>query len=139
MALRDAERAIESQGEEPFTAYSCPWYRVGRFASEVYTQLGDTRRARAIQDQALDAYPAGATTDRTFLALDRADCLRQDGYPRDAARHATRTLLSLPPECAAPVLLDRADEVADLIGLAGRSDTDDLRHVLRRTRIIAST
>ena len=34
MALRDAERATEYAGEETFTAYSCPWYRVGRFASE---------------------------------------------------------------------------------------------------------
>lgn len=37
-------------------------------------------------------YPEGAVTDRTFLALDQADCLRQEGYPRDAARHATQTL-----------------------------------------------
>ncbi|MGI9062379.1 MAG: hypothetical protein ACR2FQ_00955 [Pseudonocardiaceae bacterium] len=136
MALRDAERATEYAGEETFTAYSCPWYRVGRFASEVYTQLGDTKRARAIQDQAWGAYPSGAATDRTFLALDRADCLRQEGYPREAARHATQTLLSLRPECAVPILLDRADEVADSIGTAGRSDTEELRHVLRRSRII---
>ena len=135
MALREAERATEHQGEETFTAYSCPWYRVGRFASEVYTQLGDTKRAQAIQDQALAAYPAAAATDRTFLALDRADCLRQQGYPREAARHATQTLLSLRPEYAVPILLDRADEVADYIGTAGRSDTDDLRHVLRCARM----
>jgi hypothetical protein len=139
MALRDAERATEYSGEETFTAYSCPWYRVGRFASEVYTQLGDTRRARAIQDQALAAYPAAAATDRTFLALDQADCLRQEGHPREAARQATQTLLSLRPECAVPILLDRADEVADLIGTAGRSDTEDLRHVLQCARIIEGT
>ena len=139
MALRDAERATEYAGEETFTAYSCPWYRVGRFASEVYTQLGDTRRARAIQDQALAAYPAAAATDRTFLALDQADCLRQEGHPREAARQATQTLLSLRPECAVPILLDRADEVADLIGTAGRSDTEDLRHVLQCARIIEGT
>jgi len=139
MALRDAERATEYRGEETFTAYSCPWYRVGRFASEVYTQLGDTKRARTIQDEALAAYPAAAVTDRTFLALDRADCLRQEGYPRDAARHATQTLLSLPPERALPVLFDRADEVAGAIGTAGRSDTEDLRDVLRNTRNIMPT
>lgn len=139
LALRDAERATEYAGEERFTAYSCPWYRVGRFASEVYTQLGDTKRARAIQDQALTAYPVAAATDRTFLALDQADCLRQDGYPREAARHATQTLLSLRPERSLPVLLDRADEVANSVGTAGRSDTEELRHVLRRTRIIEDT
>ncbi len=134
MALRDAERTTEYRGAETFTAYSFPWYRLGRFASEVYTQLGDTKRARTIQSEALAAYPTGAVTDRTFLALDHADCLRQEGYPRDAARHATQTLLSLPPECTLPVLLDRADEVADAIGTAGRSDTDDLREVLRSTQ-----
>lgn len=137
--MRDAERATEYRGEETFTAYSCPWYRLGRFASEVYTQLGDTKRARAIQGEALAAYPTGAVTDRTFLALDHADCLRQDGYPREAARQATRTLLSLTPECALPVLLDRADEVADAIGIEGRSDTEDLREVLRSIRDITGT
>ncbi|MGH3931721.1 MAG: hypothetical protein ACRDTF_17310 [Pseudonocardiaceae bacterium] len=134
MALREAERATEYRGEETFTAYSFPSYRLGRFASEVYTQLGDTKRAQAIQGDALAGYPAGATTDRTFLALDHADCLRQEGYPRDAARHVTQTLLALAPECALPILLDRADEVADAIGVAGRSDTEDLRDVLRNTR-----
>lgn len=123
--MRDAERATERHGEETFTAYSCPWYQVGRFASEVHTQLGHTRRARVVQDQALAAYPEQAITDRTFLALDQADCLRQDGYPRDAARHVTQTLLSLPAERVVPILLDRADEVAGAIGTAG------LRH--RRT------
>ncbi|HEY6425343.1 MAG TPA: hypothetical protein VIY28_19295 [Pseudonocardiaceae bacterium] len=139
MALRDAERATEERGQETFTAYSFPWYRLGRFASEVYTQLGDTKRARIIQGEALAAYPAGAVTDRTFLALDHADCLRHEGYPRDAARHATQTLLALTPECTLPVLLDRADEVADAIDTAGRSDTDDLRDVLRSLRDITCT
>lgn len=134
MALRDAERATEYRDEETFTAYSFPWYRLSRFASEVYTQLGDTKRARTIQSEALAAYPIGAVTDRTFLALDHADCLRQEGYPRDAARHATETVRSLTPECAVPVLLDRADEVANAIGATGRSDTDNLRKVLRSTR-----
>lgn len=137
MALRDAERATEHRSAETFTAYSFPWYRLGRFASEVHTQLGDTKRARTIQGEALAAYPAGAVTDRTFLALDHADCLRQEGYPRDAARHATQTLLALTPECALPVLLARADEVTDAIGTAGRSDTEDLRDVVRNTRNIA--
>lgn len=137
-ALHDAERATEHRGEDRFTAYSCPWYRVGRFASEVHTRLGDTTRARAIQDQALTAYPAAATTDRTFLALDQADCLRQDGYPRDAAGHATQTLLALPPECALPVILDRAEELAHSIGTAGRSDTEHLHHVLRQHRSTAT-
>jgi hypothetical protein len=139
MALRDAERATEYRGTETFTAYSFPWYRLGRFASEVYTQLGDTKRARSIQGEALAAYPTGAVTDRTFLALDHADCLRQEGYPRDAARHASRTLLSLAPECTLPVLLDRADEVADAIGIAGRSDTEDLCDMVRNIRDIRST
>jgi hypothetical protein len=116
------------------TAYGFPSYRLGRFASEVYTQLGETKRARAIQNDALAAYPTGAVTDRTFLALDHADCLRQEGYPRDAARHAIQTLLALSPECTVPILLDRADEIADAIGTAGHSDTEDLRDVLRNTR-----
>ncbi|MGH4019503.1 MAG: hypothetical protein ACRDT0_09760, partial [Pseudonocardiaceae bacterium] len=89
------------------------------------------------QDQALAAYPEAAVTDRTFLALDQADCLRQEGYPREAARHATQILLSMPPERSLPVLLDRADKVADSIGTAGRSDTEELSHVLRQHRSAA--
>lgn len=101
-------------------------------------EVDDTSRARAVQDQALPAYPAAAATDRTFVALDQADCLHQDGYPNEAARRATQTLFSLRPECAVPILLDRADELADSIGSVGRSDTEELRHVLRRTRIMSA-
>lgn len=137
MALGHAETAVEYRDEDRFTAYSFPWYRLGRFASETYTQLGDTRRAFAVQERALAGYPPGASTDVTFLRLDRADCMLQDGYPREAARYATRTVLGLAPECAAPILFDRADEVADLIGTAGGSDTDDLRHVLEHQRVVA--
>jgi hypothetical protein len=100
--------------------------------------LRDAERATEDRGEETFTYPTGAVTDRTFLALDHADCLRQDGYPREAARQATRTLLSLTPECALPVLLDRADEVANAIGIAGRSDTEDLREVLRSIRDIGT-
>lgn len=137
-ALHEAERAVQHRGEDRFTAYSLPWYRLGRFASETYTQLGDTRRAMAIQEEAMQGYPPGSTTDLTFLALDRADCMFQEGYPREAANHAARTVLQLAPERAAPIMLDRADELADLIGGAARPEVKHLRHVVRHTRIVAA-
>lgn len=137
-ALREAERAVEHRAEDTFTAFSLPWYRLGRFASETYTQLGDTRRAQLIQAEAVEGYPAGSTTDLTFLALDQADCLAQQGYPQEAARHATRTVLGLAPERAAPIMLDRAEEIADLNCAAGRSETNHLRHVVTHTRVLAA-
>lgn len=64
--------------------------------------------------------------------------MAQECYPREAAAHAARSVLGLAPERAAPILLDRAEEVADRIGADGRSDTDYLRHVVRHTRVVSA-
>ncbi|MGH3978144.1 MAG: hypothetical protein ACRDRZ_03945 [Pseudonocardiaceae bacterium] len=133
-ALDDARRGADYRGEETFTAYSFPSYQFGRFESEVFTRLGDTRRAYALQDQALAGFPAGAVASPAFIRLDQADCLRQDGDPKEAARHATQAVLALPPERALPIILDRGNALATAIGAAGGDDTDHLRHVLRQVR-----
>lgn len=135
VALDEARRAVDAQRDQvTFTAYSMPWYRLGRFASEVHTQLGDFTRARSYQDESLPAYPSGSATDTTFLQLDRADALARQGYPREAAEDAAATLRSLPPETAAPILADRAAEVARVIGTDGGPDVETLRDVVRRVR-----
>lgn len=135
-ALEISARATE-RSDETFTAYSFPSYRWHKFASDVRTQLGDTRRAVYHQEQALRGYPPGAVTDTTFVRLDRAEIMGADD-PRAAAAHATRAVLSLAPERALPALLDRADEVAGRIGVAGRDETERLRHVVWHTRVVAS-
>ena len=40
---------------------------------------------------------------------------------------------------ALPILLDRADEIADAIGTAGHSDSEDLRDLLHNTRNTTGT
>ena len=135
VALDEARRAVEAQrDQQTFTAYSGPWYRLGRFASEAHTQLGDFARAGSYQNESLPAYPPGAATDTTFLQLDRAEAMARQGYPREAAEHATTTLLALSPEEVAPILADRAEQVAAVIGADGGSDVEALRHVVRRMR-----
>lgn len=136
-ALESSRRAVDRQADDVFTAYSLPTYRWHKFASDVCTSLSLTRRARYHQAEALAGYPRGAVTDQTFVALDFADCLTRDGYPREGAKQATRAVLGLRPERALPALLDRADEVATRIGSAGRSDADDLHYAIRHTRVVA--
>ena len=135
VALNEAKRAVDAQPDvDTFTAYSMPWYRLGRFASEVHTHLGDFELARTYQEQSLPAYPPRADTDRTFLQLDRAEGMARQGYPQVAAEHATATLLALSVEKSAPILADRADQLAEVIGARGGSDVEALRHVVRNMR-----
>ena len=98
--------------------------------------ISSANRAGKVADleAAVHAHALGFPTVPT---IDQLPALLREGYPQDAARHATQTMLSLAPECALPVLLDRAEEVADAIGTAGRSDTEDLRDVLRHARHVA--
>ncbi|MGH3567975.1 MAG: hypothetical protein ACRDRH_18480 [Pseudonocardia sp.] len=134
-ALDAARRAVDAQADqETFTAYSMPWYRLGRFASEMHTQLGDFERARSYQDESLPAYPAGAATDTTFLRLDRAEAIVREGYPHEGAEHATAALLALSPEQAVPILADRAEQVAEVIDASG-FDSEHLRSLVRDVRM----
>lgn len=135
-ALDASERATE-RSDERFTAYSFPSYRWHKFASDVRTHLGHVGRAERHQSAALEGYPAGAVTDPTFVRLDQAHCMAAES-PRDAARHATRAVLALRPERALPALLDRGEDVAERIGAAGRTETEDLRHVVRHMRNVAA-
>ncbi len=130
-ALDSARRAVDAQSDqETFTAYSMPWYRLGRFASEVHTRLGDFERARSYQDESLPAYPPGAATDTTFLRLDGAEAMARESYPQEGAEQATAALLALSPEKSSPILADRAEQVAEMIDADG-SHTEHLRSVVR--------
>lgn len=113
-ALDGARRGVDAQPDlDTFTAYSMPWYRLGRFASEVHTHMGNFDQARALQDESLPGYPPGSATDTTFLRLDAAEAIARQGYHHESAERATAALLALPPEHAAPILADRASRVAD--------------------------
>ncbi len=116
-ALDAARRAVDRQRDvDTFTAYSLPWYRLGRFASETLTALGEFEPARRHQVLALPAYPPGSATDTTMLRLDAAEGLAREGYPDAAADAAVEALGLLPDEHLAPILLDRAVAVGRLLG-----------------------
>ncbi len=136
-ALDGARRGVDAQADmETFTAHSMPWYRLGRFASEVHTHLGDYDRAAAFRDESLPAYPPGSATDTTFMRLDAAEATVRHGEPGEGAERAAAALLALPPEHQAPILVDRAGQVAALITRQG-FDPERLRQVLADARAAA--
>ncbi len=136
-ALDWARRGVDAQADlDTFTAYSMPWYRLGRFASEVHTALGEYDRAAAVRDESLPAYPPGSATDTTFLRLDAAEAAVHQGEPDKGADRAAAALLALPPEHQAPILVDRAGQVADLIARTG-FDPERLRRVVDEVRATA--
>ena len=133
-ALDGARREVDAQADlKTFTAYSMPWYQLGRFASEVHTHLGDHDRAAAFRDESLSAYPPGSATDTTFMRLDAAEAMVHRGEPDGGAEQAAGALLMLPPEHRAPILVDRAVQVADLIARRG-FEPERLRRVVEDAR-----
>lgn len=130
-ALDSAQRAVDRQDDlDTFTAYSMPWYRLGRFTSETYTALGEFDKARHHQDQSLGGYPPDTDTDTTYLRMDRAETMAREGYRDAATDEATEAILRLSPGKTAPILLDRAGEVGKLLG----SDGEPLRETIRARR-----
>jgi transcriptional regulator with XRE-family HTH domain len=79
--------------------------------SNALTHLGDTRRARAAQDRALELVPAEDFMDRAFTQLDRAVCLARDGDPAAATSHALDTLFSLTDEQREGIIAGRAQQL----------------------------
>ncbi|MGH3800559.1 MAG: hypothetical protein ACRDTD_10575 [Pseudonocardiaceae bacterium] len=75
-------------------------------------------------------------TDTTFLRLDRAEAMARDGDPQDGAEHATAALLALSSAHAAPILADRAEQVAEVIDTVG-PHTEQVRSVVRDVRAAA--
>ncbi|MEV6598748.1 helix-turn-helix transcriptional regulator [Actinoplanes sp. NPDC051346] len=86
---------VAADGESMF---GWPEVRLRYTESYVYTRVGDTERAFAAQDWALELYGADPTLarERAQMGMHRASCLIQSGHIPDGLRHAAATLDELP-------------------------------------------
>ena len=75
-----------------------PEVRLRHTESYVHTWLGDTRRAYAAQEAALQIYPESLARERAKLDLHRVACMIQDGDVGGGLAYAGRVLDSLPAQ-----------------------------------------
>lgn len=99
--------------------------------SQALTHLGETRRAFASQERALELCSASSRMAPALLRLDRAMCLRGEGEVEGACDTAARVLKGLPAEHRQGLTLLRAKEVYRSVppqqtGLAPVRDLGDL-------------
>ncbi|MFF0963754.1 hypothetical protein ACWDQO_04285 [Streptomyces sp. NPDC003703] len=64
--------------------------------SHALTALGDTRRARASQQRALELSAPTSTMTRSLLTIDAATCVHQDGDTEEACQRTVAVLSGLP-------------------------------------------
>ncbi|MFH7340612.1 hypothetical protein [Streptomyces sp. KHY 26] len=64
--------------------------------SHALTALGDTRRARASQQRALELSAPTSTMTRSLLTIDAATCVHQDGDTEEACQRTVAVLTDLP-------------------------------------------
>ncbi|ROO82545.1 hypothetical protein EDD29_0025 [Actinocorallia herbida] len=100
-ALRDLERTFELLPEDVRVDRRSQWgwseQRLYHVRSYVHTYAGDTDRAFAAQDRALEFYSPRPSQGRVQVELHRAGCLIRAGDIDEGARHAVRVLESVPP------------------------------------------
>ncbi len=76
--------------------------------SQALTILGETQRAYAEQERALELSASPSVMTRALIAIDRASCLAKDGEPEEAARVAADAYDELPPSYRSGLTLARA-------------------------------
>jgi tetratricopeptide (TPR) repeat protein len=76
--------------------FGWPEERLRFCESFTYSFLGNTARAQAAQDRALDLYPASFPRGRVQMELQRALCLVRDGDLTAGVQHAHTTMSGLP-------------------------------------------
>jgi hypothetical protein len=75
-----------------------PEVRLRHTESYVHTWLGDTRRAYAAQEVALQIYPESLASERAMMLLHRVACMIQDGDVGGGLAYAGWVLDSLPAQ-----------------------------------------
>jgi hypothetical protein len=78
--------------------FGWPEHRLRHTESFVYTEIGDTSRAMAAQDRALNLYPASQAGNRSMVQMHRASCLILERHIGDGMRYASEVLDALPVE-----------------------------------------
>ena len=85
------------------------------------TQLGETGAALAVQDRALELYPAENYLDRTLVHLDRAECLIRDRDFASGIELATATFSGLELAQAQGMIAGRITELIGLLSPSAQS------------------
>ncbi|MFE9429162.1 XRE family transcriptional regulator, partial [Kitasatospora sp. NPDC006697] len=98
-----------------YDAWAFPERRLFLYLSGAYTYLGDTARARAIQQQALALYPDRTGIDPALLNLEEAICLAREHSLAEACQLAGRTYLRVPPAHRTDILGSRAQDVIRIL------------------------
>ena len=98
--------------ESPF---GWPEHRLRHTESFVYTEIGDTSRAMAAQDRALELYPANHTTNRSLVQMHRASCLIREGHVGGGLRYAADVLDGLPKDRHDHLLKEMARRVLSVV------------------------
>ncbi|TWF91276.1 hypothetical protein [Kitasatospora viridis] len=102
-------------------AWAFPERRLYLYLSGAYTYLGDTTRARAVQQQALLLYPDDTGIDPALLNLEEAICLAQERSLSEACQLAGRTYLQVPEAHRTSILGFRAQDVIGILPTTVRS------------------
>jgi transcriptional regulator with XRE-family HTH domain len=107
-ALAEAQAVFARMGPDDDPMFGYPQRQIHWLSSAVYTKVGDLDQANEQRVEAQRLYPAEDMIDRTLLAFDYADVLRQAGEVEGAAMAARDTILELPAERRVDVILQRA-------------------------------
>lgn len=116
LAIRHARTMFDQceHGAED-DAFAFPQRRLLLYLSGAHTFLGQSRQARAVQQQALSLYPDHTGIDPALLRLEEAICLAQDHSPAEACQLAGATYLNVPEGHRTPILGARAQHVLEVL------------------------
>lgn len=107
-------RAVFSRlptSDQADTAFGYTERQMEFYEGNVYTSLGESRRADESLSRALALYAGSERLDRTLIRFERATCRLHDGEPDDALRACLQAVEDLPPEHRADIVLHRARQL----------------------------
>ncbi|MDH6579394.1 hypothetical protein [Kitasatospora sp. MAP5-34] len=102
-------------------AWAFPERRLYLYLSGAYTYLGETSRARAVQQQAFRLYPDRTGIDPALLHLEEAMCLVRERSLAEACQLAGRTYLEVQEAHRTTILGSRVQDVIDILPSSLRS------------------
>lgn len=123
-AVNEAESAVErlGVGDRADSWFGYPPQKHHVHLSQALTLLGETRRAYAQQDRALELSRSPSVMTRGLIAFDRASCLAQDGETEEAVSVAADAFEALPPSYRDGLTHARATAVLRLVSRTPESD-----------------
>ncbi|AEV86810.1 hypothetical protein ACWT_5792 [Actinoplanes sp. SE50] len=125
-ALQQAQHTFPACPDGPEMGNTANTFTLGQlhfYASDAYTNLGDTRAAMQAQDQALAAFGPGEMLDPALVQLDRARCMVVAGDIGGGVTHAQTVLLDLPADYRPAIILRRAATVVASVPAQRRTVT----------------